>query len=137
MVNPRFAFKTLQLIVTGVPLASLGFETPVDTPEDELVACGAARVASFINVSSDLLLHQCNSDSATGCVEESLPDIFPPNSPEQPTNKTLIRSMTRESQDRLANRERPIYLLIHRDPHTKRNHIIGMKQCSLDIDICL
>jgi hypothetical protein len=137
-VNPRFAFKTLQLIATGVSLTGPGDALPVDVLDDELVACGATEAASFINVSSGLLLHQGSPDSAIDCAEEPAPDVFPPNNPEQPTNKTLISNTARESQDRLTNRETLRYLLIHRHPYTKRDlRIIGMKNCSLDIDICL
>src|SRR5205807_10383356 len=129
MVNPRFALKTFQLIATGLPLAC----PSVDALEGEFIACGVVRVVSSINVSSGLLLHQCNSDSATDCAEEPTPDVFPLNNPEQPTSKTLIINTARENQDCLANREMPIYFLILCNPDTKRDHIliVGIEQLLL------
>lgn len=122
-VNPRLAFKKLQLMATGVPLAG-----PVDALDDD--------GASFMKVASGLLLHQGSPDSATECAEESVPGVFPPN-PEQLASKPLINNTTRGPQGHLANREPYIYLPIHCDLYTKGDlRITGMKNCSSDVDQC-
>jgi hypothetical protein len=109
--NPRFALKMLQLI--GIPLAGAGIATLLAEAAtgDEFAACGVAEAASSMNVASSPLLHQCSWDNATGCAEEFVPGVFPPNNPEQPTRKIPNDSTARACQNSLVNREMFTHLL--------------------------